>query len=78
MRLSLLVLSVASLLSCSVQPVTNCIQVPSRPAKPVLSVEQDNSIPDPIYQILSDREDLDEAYIRALLQRIEANNTRCR
>jgi type IV pilus biogenesis protein CpaD/CtpE len=79
MRSSLLALSVAGLLaSCSVQPVTNCIQIPPRPNKPVLTVEQDNSIPDPIYQILSDREELDEAYIRALLQRIESNNSRCR
>jgi hypothetical protein len=79
MRSSLLLPVVAVLLSsCSVQPVTNCISIPQYPVKPTLTVEQDASIPDAIYEVLADREDIDKAYIKALKDRIEANNRNCR
>lgn len=79
MRLNLLSLSAVVLLSsCSVQPVTNCISVPPFPIMPTLTIEQDASIPDDIYKVLSDREQLRQAYTRALLDRIQANNERCK
>jgi len=61
--------------SCCTQPTGQAtIPVPPRPALPTLTPEQDAAIPDPIYEILDEREETLQAHIDRLIGLIKAHN----
>ena len=51
------------------------IPIPPRTALPTLTPEQDAAIPDPVYEILDEREETLQAYIDRLIGLIKAHNS---
>jgi len=75
MRRHLALAAAALLASSCCAPVGQAtIPVPPRPELPTLTPEQDAAIPDPVYEILDEREETLQAYIDRLIGLIKAHN----